>query len=204
MYCAGKNYIGRILETMGLPVLDVDTQGHRVIEAERETLIARFGPAILDAGGKIDRKLLGKRVFGSPQDLADLEGIIHPAVNRMTAAWIDAQTAGHCVINAALLHRSAALPCLDCVILVKAPWWLRLLRAKKRDRLPWGTLINRFKSQAPFAAQYTRLKTDTYCMYNIGCIPLGSRFQRRNLERRLRGIILSLSDGTAPVSIPGW
>jgi dephospho-CoA kinase len=171
MYCAGKNHVGRLLEARGLPVLDVDKLGHRVIETDRDAIVGRFGTAILGTDGKIDRRLLGKRVFGNSEELAALEGIVHPAVNRLTDEWIAVQQEGGkrcCVINAALLHRSSAFARLDGIILVTAPVLTRLLRARRRDKLPWRELIRRFRSQKEFIAQYLREKADIYRVDNKG------------------------------------
>jgi dephospho-CoA kinase len=167
-YCAGKNYAAGLLAARGFPVLDVDKLGHAAIESEGEAILARFGPAILDADGRINRRLLGARVFGDPRELAALEAIVHPAANRMTDQWIAAQGGNSCVINAALLHRSSAFERLDAIILIKAPLPLRLYRARKRDRLPWIQLIKRFKSQRDFIPQYFQKKTDIYSVYNRG------------------------------------
>jgi dephospho-CoA kinase len=180
-YCAGKNYAARMLEARGFPVLDVDKLGYTVIENEREAILARFGPAVLGAGGAIDRRRLGALVFGKPDELAALEGIIHPGVNRMTEGWIRAQGGQSCVINAALLHRSSAFEALDAIILVKAPFLIRIFRARKRDRLPWTQLLRRFKSQRNFDPQYFQKKTDIYSVFNSWSSGL--------LERRLDRII---------------
>jgi dephospho-CoA kinase len=189
-YCAGKNHVARLFEDRGIPVLDVDTLGYRVLETEREAIAARFGPAVLGPGGAVDRGRLGERVFGKPAELAALEEIVHPAVNRLTDEWIAARGGRPCVINAALLHRSSAFERLSCLILVKAPVLTRLLRARKRDRLSWGQILKRFKSQRKFIPQYFKKKSDTYMVYNRGYTPLGSRLWRRILERRI-ALILS-------------
>jgi dephospho-CoA kinase len=190
-YCAGKNYVARILEARGIPVLDVDKLGHRVIEAEQEALTARFGLEILGAEG-VDRRRLGARVFGKPAELAALEGIIHPGANRLTSEWIDAQRGPVCVINAALLHRSFAFDRLEGIILVRAPLITRLLRARKRDGLSWGDLFRRFGSQREFIPQYFQKKTDIYIVSNRGMDPLGGRLWRRSLEKQLARIISRL------------
>ncbi|GHV78156.1 dephospho-CoA kinase [Spirochaetia bacterium] len=184
-YCAGKNHIGRLLEERGLPVLDVDTLGHSAIEMRRDAILERFGGDILGADGAIDRRLLGAKVFGKPAELAELEGIVHPAVNEMTLHWIAAREGKPCVINAALLHRSSAMSLLSCIILVRAPVLLRLLRAKKRDGLPLTQLLRRFWSQRQFIPQYSAKNADIYVIENPGYFGLGPSV----LENRISEIL---------------
>jgi dephospho-CoA kinase len=172
-YCAGKNYIAALLEKRGLPVLDVDKLGHEAIEAEKEAILERFGPSVLAPGGgtpdrTINRRALGQRVFGNPEELAALEAIVHPAANRLTEAWIQGHSGAPCVINAALLHRSSIFPRLQAIILVRAPVILRFLRARKRDRLSSRDLVKRFMSQKEFNTQYFWGKTDIYTVDNTG------------------------------------
>jgi dephospho-CoA kinase len=188
-YCAGKNRIAGLLEARGLPVLDVDTLGHEAVEAGREAIAARFGGDILGDGGKINRRLLGEKVFGKPEELAALEAIVHPEANRLTEEWMAGQTGRACVINAALLHRSSAFSRLDFIILVRAPFLTRLLRARRRDRLPWFSLLKRLKSQKQFTAQYFNGKADIYIIDNRGFFFWDSRFFRRNLETRIDNIL---------------
>ena len=194
-YCAGKNFVAQLLEKRLLPVLDVDKLGHQVIETEKERLVARFGADILTPDGLVDRKKLGQRVFGSAEELFALENIIHPAVNRETIAWIDAQKEKACVINAALLHRSSALPLLDAVIILEAPFLVRIIRAKMRDKLPWSSLLKRFRSQKYFDYQFFTGKTDIYRVSNpspftnsVHCDFLKSSL-RNKLEKRIDEIL---------------
>jgi dephospho-CoA kinase len=191
-YCAGKNYVARLLEARGLPVLDVDKLGHRALETEKKAILDRFGEDLLDPDGKVDRKLLGAKVFGKPGELAALESIVHPAANRDTLAWIEQQGGKACVINAALLHRSSAYKALDGVILVEAPVLTRLLRARRRDHLPWIALIKRFRSQKEFTSQYFKEKADIYRVENRGYFGLLSRIPRKKLEGRIDEILSRL------------
>jgi dephospho-CoA kinase len=169
MYCAGKNFVARLLEERGIPTLDMDKLGHEAIEQQKNAIITRFGKEILAADGRVDRKLLGRRVFGKPEELLALENIVHPEVNRLADAWIGRQDAPLCVINAAVLHKAALFERLDAIILVKAPLGMRLLRAKKRDGLGWGALFRRFISQRDFMAQYLLRSADIYEINNNGC-----------------------------------
>jgi dephospho-CoA kinase len=179
--CSGKNHIASILEARGLPVLDVDKLGYKALDMEKEAVCAQFGTS--------DRHLLGQQVFGNPDKLAALEAIVHPPVNRMTDEWIGKNTADgkHCVINAALLHRSSAFQRLGCIILVKAPLITRLLRAKRRDKLPWKAIFKRFASQKNFNSQYLSINAEIYIVENPGST--GSR----KLESRIDKILERIS-----------
>jgi dephospho-CoA kinase len=166
-YCAGKNHIAALLKARGFPVLDVDKLGYQALENEKETVFSQFGLDLKTADGCVDRRLLGQRVFGQPEKLTALENIIHPAANRLTDEWISAQNS-HCVINAALLHRSPVFGRLDRLILVTAPLLTRFFRAKKRDRLSWGELLKRFASQRDFTPQYLSINAEIYKVKNPG------------------------------------
>jgi dephospho-CoA kinase len=189
VYCAGKNHIAAVLAERGLPVLDVDKLGHEAIETEKEAILNLFGRDILGPEGRINRRLLGEKVFGKPEELAALQAIVHPAANSMTEKWIAAQGGKPCVINAALLHQSSIFNRLDCIILVRAPFLTRLLRARKRDHLPWSSILKRFGSQKKFTSQYLMGKADIYRVDNRGYSKIGSRFFRRNLESRIDHIL---------------
>ncbi len=188
--CAGKNFVARLLEERGLAVLDVDRLGHRATDQAREAIAARFGGDLLMPDGTVDRRLLGQRVAGNPDALRELEDIIHPIVHGMTRQWLDECPAEQRVINAALLHRCEPFEALDCIILVKAPLWLRLLRAKKRDKLPFRRIFSRFWAQRHFHAQYFAAKADIHIVRNRACCRLFKGLHNRALARRLDSILL--------------
>jgi dephospho-CoA kinase len=185
-YCAGKNHVAALLQSRGLPVLDVDKLGYQVLETEKEAIFAQFGPDLRKAGGSPDRRLLGQRVFGNPEKLAALEAIVHPPANRLTDEWIAAQN-GPCVINAALLHRSSVFNRLDRIIIVTAPFLTRLLRAKRRDKLSLKAILKRFASQKDFNSQYLSVNAEIYRVENPGLF--GSNNARQKLESRIDRII---------------
>ena len=189
LYCAGKNHVALLLEQRSFPVLDVDKLGHEVIETEKKRLLTRFGEDILGPDGFIDRKRLGNKVFGKPAELAALEEIIHPGANQRTLDWINAREEKLCFINAALLHRSSAFEVLDAVILVEAPLLVRMLRAKKRDRLPWMSLVKRFRSQRKFSSQLFTERAKVYRLGNSGYFAFRNLALRNKLERRIDEVL---------------
>jgi len=178
-YCSGKNHIASMLENRGFPVLDVDKLGHKAIELEKDKIIALFGDS--HSVSHLDRRLLGKIVYGNPEKLAALEAIVHPVANRLTEEWVKAQKS-HCVINAALLHRTTLIDRIERIILVKAPFFTRLMRAKRRDSLSFKEIWRRISSQKDFYAQYLSLNAEIYIVEN----PQYCRgFSESKLERKI-------------------
>jgi len=188
-YCAGKNHIAALLEAKGVPILDVDKLGYQVLETEKAAIFAQFGADLQKADGSLDRRLLGQRVFGKPEKLAALEAIVHPQVNRLTDEWIASQS-GRCVINAALLHRSVVFNRLDRIILVTAPFFTRVLRAKRRDKLSWRAILRRFSSQKNFNSQYLAVNAEIYRVENRNSLYKGKAHQKleSQIDKILEGI----------------
>jgi dephospho-CoA kinase len=190
LYCAGKNFVGGILEQKGFAVLDVDKLGHTALENQKNIIVECFGEGVLDADGAVNRRALGECVFGRADKLAALEEIVHPHVNKLTLAWIDVHGGVPCVINAALLHKSSLFTMLDAVIFVMAPYLSRMLRARKRDRLSWKEIERRFNSQK-FDVYYRDQEADIYYIDNGG-FDFFLRFNRRALEKRVEKILTAL------------
>jgi dephospho-CoA kinase len=158
--CAGKNYAARIFEKHGVPVLDVDKAGHAALALKKDAIATRFGEDVVDGGG-VDRKKLGAKVFGKPEALRALEEMVHPAVDVLIEDWVAAHAGRTVVINAALLHKCACFARFRAVIVIHAPFLIRLYRAKKRDGAPLAQLLARFASQKSFTAQYLPKNADT-------------------------------------------
>jgi len=191
-YCAGKNHTAAILEKRGLPVLDVDKLGHTALEFKKNEVFSRFGDEVRNSDGSVNRRRLGEKVFGKKDEIIALEAIVHPQTDRMTMEWISSQNGKTCVINAALLHKTAVFGRLDCVLLVTAPFLVRLLRAKHRDRLPWISIFKRLMSQKRFTLQYLAGNADIYIVENPWTVGAGSAGKETKLERKIGEILSQL------------
>jgi dephospho-CoA kinase len=195
-YCAGKNHVAALLEKRGLTVIDVDKLGYQVLETEKEAIFAQFGNDLKKTDGSLDRRLLGQKVFGNPEKLAALEAIIHPPVNRLIDEWIENMDKASSVpkiyvINAALLHKAAIFSRLDCIILVTAPFFTRIWRAKKRDHLSFRQILKRFGSQRDFNSQYLAGNAEIKRVGNSsvsGAEKMHKKLESR-IDRILEGII---------------
>jgi dephospho-CoA kinase len=193
-YCAGKNHVAAIFEKRGFPVLDVDKLGHAALEYKKDEVFYRFGNEVKNPDGSVNRRLLGEKVFGKKTEITALEAIVHPQTDRMILEWIASQNGKTCVINAALLHRSAVFERLGCILLVAAPFLIRLLRARRRDRLPWISIFRRLMSQKRFTLQYLAGNADIYIVENpwTGGVLSGSAGKETKLERRINEFLARL------------
>ncbi len=106
---SGKSETVRILGEIGAEAIDADEAAHEVYEPGSEgwrEVKAAFGDEVVGADGKIDRGRLGGLVFGDPEKLERLNGIVHPRARAIVAKRLDqARTAGRAlaVVEAALL-----------------------------------------------------------------------------------------------------
>jgi len=193
-YCAGKNFIASLLEKKGIPVLDADKFGHKVIENERKAILDYFGTGILGLDGLIDRKKLAFKTFGNHKALLFLENTIHPGVIKLTDEWIKEQKTDFCVINAALLHRWPFFNKLKIIILVEAPLLTRIQRAHRRDNLSYRAIFKRLNSQKEFNSKYFSGNTDIYRVWNRGFGSVSVK-SRKRLLNRLNEILSRLGIG---------
>jgi dephospho-CoA kinase len=80
---AGKSTVARLLVERGAALVDADQVAREVVEPgtpAHAALVERFGDGIVDADGRIDRPALAAVAFADEASLADLNGIVHPAV----------------------------------------------------------------------------------------------------------------------------
>ena len=80
---SGKSTVSALLAAKGAVVVDADAVVHKLQwpgTAVFEAMVDRFGNGIVAADGSLDRSAVADIVFNDPDALADLNGIVHPAV----------------------------------------------------------------------------------------------------------------------------
>jgi dephospho-CoA kinase len=102
----------------------------------RAALRERYGDRVF-AAGEVDRTALGKIVFADPDELAWLEGLLHPRTMARTEAWLDELSArpeppALAVNEVPLLFETGSEERFDAVIVVTAPADVRESRAGER------------------------------------------------------------------------
>ena len=80
---SGKSTVCRLLSSRGIPVYDCDSSAKGLYDREPSLAVSLeklFGCSLRNADGSLDRGLLASLIFTSPERLAALESIVHPAV----------------------------------------------------------------------------------------------------------------------------
>jgi dephospho-CoA kinase len=93
------------------------------------SLRERWGNEIVGPDGA-DRAAIAAIVFERPDELAWLEGLLHPKVVQEYLAWREEQSAPVAVMEIPLLYETGADARFDAVVVVTAPPELRAERAR--------------------------------------------------------------------------
>jgi dephospho-CoA kinase len=85
-FASGKSTFVRMLGDLGAQTASADEIVHQLLRWDENAIAdisERFGLGVLGEEG-VDRKALGRVVFGDPQKLSELEGVLHPLVHDET------------------------------------------------------------------------------------------------------------------------
>jgi dephospho-CoA kinase len=140
----------------GAVVIDADALAREVVEPDKPAWkeIARtFGARILNPDRSLNRRALGRLVFGHRDRLRRIERIIHPRVARLQAelARRAARKNPQVVViyDVPLLFEAGVDKRVDKIIVVAADRKTQVDRLKKRDHLSREDALRRINSQMP-------------------------------------------------------
>jgi dephospho-CoA kinase len=122
-FASGKSTFVRLLGELGAETASADEIVHDLLAADEEAIariVERFGEDVLGGRG-IDRPALGRKVFGDPQALRDLEDILHPLVRRETGRRMEASVADLFVAEIPLLFEGGRSGGFDYTVAVTVP-----------------------------------------------------------------------------------
>jgi dephospho-CoA kinase len=123
-FASGKSTLVRFLgELPGTETASADEIVHHLLKNDRRTIsriIERFGEGVRGPDG-IDRKALGREVFGDAGALRDLEEILHPLVRSETDRRIEASRVQVFVVEIPLLFETGRGGDFDFTVAVTVP-----------------------------------------------------------------------------------
>ena len=152
---SGKSTVTRVFERLGARVLDADAIGHELLRTDglRDRIRGIFGEAVLTPEGEVDRRALGRLVFGDEQARQRLNRLVRPAIRaeirRRIAGMRGEGYDGAVVVDAPLLVDTGPTDLTDRVILVTAPAVTRKDRIIRRSGLSEGEAEQRIAAQVP-------------------------------------------------------
>ena len=164
---AGKGAVCGILSRMGGFCVDADKLSHQVMEQGGPAyteITDMFGPGVLAPDKSIDRRALGDIVFRDPGKRRELERIVHAEVaaecRLLTEMARGMAEYGFIVWDAPLLAEAGMHKQCVLVLLVTAPYAVKLARIQARDGITEERAKLRLSNQPPETGLYQRLAGD--------------------------------------------
>ncbi|NDV83860.1 dephospho-CoA kinase [Bacteroides sp. 51] len=147
---SGKSVVSHLLEIMGVPVYIADTESKRLTATDpqiRCELTDLLGEEVY-RNGKLNKPFLANYLFSDPEHAQKVNGIIHPRVKEDFRQWIDVHKQAPVIaMEAAILIEAGFADDVDYIVMVYAPWELRIERAMKRDNSSREAIVKRIESQ---------------------------------------------------------
>jgi len=122
-FASGKSTFVGLLGELGAETVSADEIVHDLLAEDQATIsgvVERFGEDVRGEQG-VDRRTLGRKVFGDPEALQDLENILHPLVRRETQRRVAVSEASLFVAEVPLLFEGGSSADYDCTVAVVVP-----------------------------------------------------------------------------------
>lgn len=152
---AGKSTVAGLFERWGARRLDADALAREAVapgEPALEEIAARWGPAVTDDAGGLDRDALREIVASDPAARRELEELLHPEVRRLMEDRLEAaEQAGEevAVVEVPLLFEKDLADRFHWTVTVDAPRVQRLRRVREERGLPEHHFASMEEAQWP-------------------------------------------------------
>jgi dephospho-CoA kinase len=149
----GKSATAATFRQLGVPVHDADAVVHDLYRGEASEPIGHAFPGTV-VDGIVDRTKLGAAVFGHPDRLKLLEGIVHPLVRAKKDAFLRAASGNGAplvVLDIPLLFETGGHQQCDAVLVVTAPAEVQRARVLARPGMSEDKLRSILAKQMPDA-----------------------------------------------------
>lgn len=133
---SGKSAAAQRFAELGVHVVDADQASRWVVEPGRPALAAlvqRYGVALLQADGGLDRGALRKVIFEDAQERRWVEALLHPLIAEEIARSLASATSPYAVFVSPLMVESGQYRTTQRLLVVDAPEAVRVARTLLRD-----------------------------------------------------------------------
>ena len=121
---------------LGIPVIDTDVIAREVVQPGTPALDEireRFGEAVLDSNGHLDRAVMRKLVFSDATARLDLENILHPRIGAETRRQSGLANGPYQLVVVPLLVGSELAHFVDRILLIDCDQETQIQRLMIRD-----------------------------------------------------------------------
>jgi dephospho-CoA kinase len=190
---SGKSSVASLLAARGATVIDADVLAREAVRPgtpAHHKIVERWGGAVLQPDGRLDRAALRTRVFDDPDELAALNAIVHPEVEQLRRQAVEAaRQAGARVVvcDIPLLFEAHLAAQFPVIILVDAPRPVRL------ERLVHDRGLREEEAMAMIAAQMPPELKRAHARYVIE-----NAGTRDDLARQVDQVWAALTAGLPP------
>ena len=150
---SGKSTVADEFATLGATIVDADIIARQVVEPGKPALDAirlRFGDAMLNTDGSLNRATLRQRIFSSPEEKQWLNNLLHPLIHQETQARFQAASAPYILWVVPLLVENGLQQRAQRILVVDVDKETQLARTLARDG------ISQQQAENILAAQATR------------------------------------------------
>ncbi len=146
---SGKTTVANIFKELGAKVIEADKIGHLLLEKKevKKKLVSSFGKSILNEKNEIRREILRRIVFEKEEKLRKLNFILHPLIAEEIKKKIENIGERIIIVEAAVLLDAGWDSLVDKIIIVSAPYEVKLQRAQKSCGLNLTEIEKIIKSQ---------------------------------------------------------
>ena len=149
---SGKSEVCRILKDYyGISCYNADSRVKELYMTHPQLLRdieVALGVSLLDADGRFLPSVLAERIFTSDEDLRLVESIVFPVLAEDFEKWKSVRSSSDVIIESATaLEKESLAQMYDKVVVVDAPFEVRLDRACGRDASEKETVMKRMRAQ---------------------------------------------------------
>ena len=141
----------RFEQAHGIHVVDADIKSRVVVEPGRPALqkiVDRFGDAVLQEDGSLNRAALRERVFQVPDERRWLEQLLHPLIREEIVTDLASARSPYALLVSPLLVEAGQYQMTRRVLVVDVPEALQIARTTARDNVPEEQVRAILKAQA--------------------------------------------------------
>lgn len=147
----GKSSVSTILRLYGYSIVDADKVAHQVLNDNTSSVVELFSESILGEDNQIDRKKLGKIVFGDYTQKKKLEDLLHPKIRDEILSRTNQleSYSQYYFLDIPLFFEVGGKKTYDVaeVLLIYAPKELQLKRIIARDGISQEDAMRRIEAQ---------------------------------------------------------